>query len=85
MCNDSTCKDCVITMCQKELGWNAANTVLSTFDSWKLSCPNEDALALGTTIPMFANSLQAELQYFFLLLIYVSYDPLTLAEWGFDK
>lgn len=85
MCNGGVCKDCVVTMCLQELGANAAARVESTFADWRNSCPNEDGLALGTTIPMFVNLLELELQYYFLLLIYVSFDPLTLTEWGFNQ
>lgn len=76
------CKDCAVTMCEQEFGVNATAIVTSTFESWKKSCPNESNLALGTTIPLYLNLLEPKYQYYFLLLITVTFDPLTLEEWG---
>ena len=84
MCNGSVCRTCVHQELTKSIGVNAANIVQSTFEHWRNSCPNEDALALGTMIPLYLNVLQFELQYYFLFVISLHFDPLTLSEWGIE-
>lgn len=84
MCRNIICSECVYQRIEEELGVNAASTIKSYYDQWRHSCPNEDVLSLGTMIPMFLNLLQFELHYYFLFVISLNFDPLTLSEWGFQ-
>ena len=82
MCCGIVCSACVNEKFMKELGENEASIVKMWYDHWRESCPNEDALALGTMIPMYLSLLDPRQQYYFLYTIALNFDPLTLSEWG---
>lgn len=84
MCNGIICSTCVYDCLKLDLCENDVTKLRQLYQEWRLSCPNEDALVLGTMIPLYLNLLQFELQYYFLYIISLNFDPLTLSEWGIE-
>lgn len=81
MCKQGVCRACVYNDMEKKVGKTCAVQVMTTFDKWRSCCP-EDVFEIGSKIPEYMNQLPPEWQYYFLLVINITFDPLTLYEWG---
>ena len=81
MCKQGVCRDCVYKYMEREVGEDCVTQICATFEDWRNSCP-DDMFEIGSKIPEYMSKLPPQWHYHFLLLINITFDPLTLYEWG---